>query len=265
MQPRDLLVEVFRQHVHLVRVVPVAVVRPQLDLREHLVGERVAHHERRMPGRVAEVHEATLAQHEHAATGGQAPLVHLRLDLDLLGAGERLEAGHVDLVVEVPDVGDDREVLHPEQVIDRDDVLVAGAGDENVHVAENALDGGDLVAVHGRLQGADRVDLAHDHAGALTAKGLRSTLADVTVAGDEGDLAADEHIGGPVESVGQRVADSVLVVELALGDRVVDVDRREQQVAGLREFVQAVHAGRGLLGDALDLGGDPGPAVGARG
>ena len=93
--------------------------RVQLELREHLVRERGAHHERRMPGGVAEVHEAALAQHEHAAPVGQTPLVHLRLDLDALGAGDRREAGHVDLVVEVADVGDDREVLEAEQVLGR--------------------------------------------------------------------------------------------------------------------------------------------------
>ena len=115
-QARDLLVEVLRQHVDADRVGVGA--RPQLDLGEHLVRERVRHHERRMPGRVAEVHQATLAQHEHAAAGRQAPLVHLRLDLDALGALERLEARHVDLVVEVADVRDDREVLQAEQVVD---------------------------------------------------------------------------------------------------------------------------------------------------
>ena len=56
---------------------------------------------------------------------------------------------------------------------------------------------------------------------------------------------------------------AVLVVELGLGDRVVDVDRREQQRAGLRELVQAVHAGGGLLGDADDVGGHPGVLAGA--
>jgi hypothetical protein len=51
--------------------------------------------------------------------------VHLRLDLDPLGTLEALEARDVDLVVEVTDVGDDREVLETQEVLDRDDILVA--------------------------------------------------------------------------------------------------------------------------------------------
>ena len=175
--------------------------------------------------------QASLAEHEHAAAVRQAPLVHLRLDLDLLDAGDRREAGHVDLVVEVADVADDREVLEAQQVLGGDDARVAGARDDDVDLVDDRLEAGDLEAVHRRLQRADRVDLADDDARALAAERLGRALADVAVARDEGDLAAHQHVGGAVEAVGQRVADAVVVVELRLGDRVVDVDRREEQVA----------------------------------
>lgn len=57
------------------------------------------------------------------------------------------------------------------------------------------------------------------------------------------------------------MADAVLVVELALGHGVVDVDGREQQLALLRELVQTVHACGGFLGDAFDAGGQAGPLL----
>ena len=110
----------------------------------------------------------------------------------------------------------------------------------------------DLVALHRGLERADRVDLGDDHAGALGAQRLGAALADVAEAADDGDLAGDHHVGGAVDAVDQRVAAAVEVVELRLGDRVVDVDRREQQLAGLGQLVEAVDAGGGLLGDALD-------------
>ncbi len=176
-------------------------------------------------------------------------------------AGELGEPGHVDLVVEVADVGDDRLVLHPLHVLGGDDVEAAGGGDEDVGLVDDAVHRGDLVAVHRGLEGADRVDLGDDDAGALTAERVGAALADVAVAGDDGDLAADEDVGGAVEAVEDAVAAAVLVVELGLGDRVVDVDRREEQVTGLGQLVEPVDAGGGLLGDALDLGGDAGPLL----
>ena len=122
-------------------------------------------------------------------------------------------------------------MLHPAHLLDRDDVLVAGRGDDDVGDVDDVVQGVDLVAVHRRLQRADRVDLGDDDAGALAAQRLRAALADVAVAADDGDLAADHHVGGAVDAVDQRVAAAVLVVELRLGDRVVDVDRREEQRA----------------------------------
>src|SRR5436190_1927675 len=108
-QPRDLLVEVLGQHVDLVLVL--VVLREQLDLGDRLVRERVGHHERGVAGRVAEVQQAALGQQQDRMAVGEPVLVHLRLDVDPLG--DLLQPGHVDLVVEVADVADDRLVLHP--------------------------------------------------------------------------------------------------------------------------------------------------------
>jgi hypothetical protein len=58
------------------------------------------------------------------------------------------------------------------------------------------------------------------------------------------------------------VAAAVEVVELRLGDRVVDVDRREEERTGIHHLIEAMHPGGGLLGDTLDLGGDLRPAPG---
>ena len=181
--------------------------------------------------------------------GRERPDVDLRLDVLAHDAVVRLEAGHVDLVVEVADVAEDRLVLHPRHLVDGDDVLVAGRGDHDVGDVEDVLEGGDLVAVHGGLQRADRVDLGDHDPGALATEALGAALADVAVAADDRDLAADEHVGGAVDAVDQAVAAAVLVVELRLGDRVVDVDGREEQRAFLHHVVEAVHAGGGLLGD----------------
>ena len=190
--------------------------------------------------------------------------MHLRLDLDLLGTRERLEARHVDLVVEVPDVGHDRQVLEREHVVDAHHAEVARARHDDVDLVRDVRQARHLVAVHRGLQRADRVDLADDDPCTLAAHRLGGALADVAVPDDEDDLAADQHVRGTVQAVGQRVPDAVLVVELRLGDGVVHVDRREAQFAGAEQLVQAVHARGGLLGDALDVRRDPGPAVRGR-
>ena len=136
-------------------------------------------------------------------------------------------------------------------------VAVMKMSARSTHVLERL----DLVAFHRRLQRADRIDLGDDHAAALAAERLGAALADFAEAEHHGDLAAEHDVGGAVQAVDQRVAAAVDVVELALGDRVVDVDRREQQRAGFHHLVEAMHAGRRLLADAAQIRGDVGPAL----
>ena len=77
-QARDLLVERLGQRVYAKGVL--VELGEQLDLRQYLVGEGVAHHERRVARRVTEVQQATLGQHDDRVAIGEGPLVDLRLD-----------------------------------------------------------------------------------------------------------------------------------------------------------------------------------------
>jgi hypothetical protein len=61
-QARDFLVQLLRQDVDLGLVG--VLVGPQVDLRERLVGERVRHHEARVAGGAAQVHESAFGQQE---------------------------------------------------------------------------------------------------------------------------------------------------------------------------------------------------------
>ena len=160
------------------------------------------------------------------------------------------------------DVADDGLVLHATHVLGGDDVPATGGRDEDVGLVDDPLQGVHLVALHDGLEGADGVHLGDDHAGALAPQRLGAALAHVAEAADHGCLPTDHHVGAPVDAVDERVPDAVEVVELGLGDRIVDVDGREQQLARLQHLVEPVDSGGRLLGDAPDAGRDPGPALG---
>ena len=145
-----------------------------------------------------------------------------------------LERADLDLGVEVADVADDGAVLHRAHVVEREHVHVAGRGDEDVGARRRVLHRRDLVAFHRRLQRADRIDLGHHDAAAGVAQRGGRALADVAEARDHRDLAGHHHVGAAADAVDQRFAAAIEVVELRLGDAVVDVDGREQQLALLR-------------------------------
>ena len=138
------------------------------------------------------------------------------------------------------------------------------ARDEDVGVGGRVVHRHHTVTFHGCLERADRVDLGHPHLGLQPPERLGRALADLAVAGDHRDLAGDHHVRRPLDRVDQRLAAAVHVVELRLGHRVVHVDGREEQAVLLGHLVEAMDAGRRLLGDAPDLLGNrrvpPGPA-----
>ena len=76
----------------------------------------------------------------------------------------RVQPVHLDLVVEVADVTNDRLVLHLPHVLERDDVPVAGRGDVDVAVPRVVFDRVDLESFHRGLQRVDRIDLGDDDA-----------------------------------------------------------------------------------------------------
>ena len=154
------------------------------------------------------------------------------------------------------DVADDGLVLHAGHVVGHDDALVARRRDEDVGGLHDVFEAHDVEALHGGLQRTDRIDLGHDDLAALALQRCGAALADVAVAENDCGLATEHDVGAAVDAVDEAVADAVQVVELGLGDGVVHVDCGEQQFAGFLHVIEAVHTGRGLLGDATDTGGD---------
>ena len=214
-----------------------------------------------MPRSAPEIHQPPLGQDQNAVPVRENPLVILRPDRHALDACKLLEAGHIDLVVEVADVADDGLALHARHVTRGDDVLVAGGGDEDIGAIDHGVECPHFEPFHGRLQRADGINLSDDDARSLPAQRLRATLAHFAVAADDRQLAGDHDVRGTIESVDDGMAASVNVVEFCLRHRVVDVDGREEQLTRFHHLIQPVHSGRRLLGDPFDIGGNTRPPL----
>ena len=151
------------------------------------------------------------------------------------------------------DVSDYRLVLHRCHVFGGDNVEVARCSDEDIGLLHHLLEPLHLVAFHRRLQRADGIDFGDDDAASLSTQRLRTTLADFTVTANNGHLTTEHHIGRPCETIRQGVPASVDVVELTLGNRIVDVDGRKEEASCFGHLVQPMHAGRCLLAYTLDV------------
>lgn len=140
-------------------------------------------------------------------------------------------------------------------------VTATGGGNEDLTLRSSVLHGGDLVALDGGLEGVDGVDLGDEDASTHATEGVGATLTDVTVTGNNTDLTGNHDIGGTLDTVDERLTATVQVVELGLGDGVVDVDGRHAQLVLLEHTVEVVDTGGGLLGEteaAVELLGELG-------
>jgi hypothetical protein len=246
----DLLVEGLGEHVDAQRVG--LRLSPESDLGQGLVGERTRHDKGRVTGGATQVDQTTLGEEDDGTAGGHLVLVNLRLDVGGLD-GVLLDPVDVDLAVKVTDVADDGVLWHLEDVLGLDDVPATGGGDENVTLGSSLLHCGDLVTGHGSLESVDGVDLGDDNTGTVRTEGLGATLTDVTETGDDGYLAGQHDVGGTLDTVDEGLAAAVVVVELALGDRVVDVDGGDLEPALTEGLVQVVNTSGSLLGDTTDV------------
>jgi len=260
----DLLVQVLGEDVDLSALVLVSVlVSPQLNLSQGLVGERRGHDERRVTSGATQVQQTSLSQDDDTVTIREDELVNLRLDV--LAGGGLVQVLHVDFVIEVTNVTNDGVVLHLGHVGGHDDVLVTGGGDEDITDGDDGLQTDNRETFHGGLQGADGVNLSDVDDGTGGLHGLGATLSDVTVTADDSALTGDHDVSGTAKTIGKRVLATVQVVELGLGDGVVDVDGREKQLTLLGHDVKSVHTSGGLLRDTNHALGQTVPLAGVLG
>ena len=228
------------------------------DLSKDLVGERAGHDEGRVTSGTSEVNQTTLSQQDDVTAVGHQVTVNLGLDvLDGLGVG--LEPGNVDLNVEVTNVADNGVVAHDIEVSTGQDVTATSGGDEDLTLRSSLLHGGDLVTLNSSLEGVDGVNLGDKDVSTHAAEGVGATLTDVTVTGNDTDLTGNHDIGSTLDTVNERLTATVQVVELGLGDRVVDVDGRDGQLLLAEHLVEVVDTGGGFLGEtvaALELLGE---------
>ena len=111
------------------------------------------------------------------------------------------------------DVSNDRLILHATQVLSREDVKIAGCGDEDVCALDNGLELPNRISLHCRLQRTNRIDLGNHHTGTLSAQRLRAALANFTETANNGNLSANHDIGSTVEAINHRVPATIDIVE----------------------------------------------------
>jgi hypothetical protein len=224
---------------------------PELNLGKNLVGEGVRHDKGWVTSGAAKVDETTLGKEDNVVTAGHFVAVDLGLDVDnTLSVG--LDPGNVDLAIKVTNVADDGVVPHGLKVLWAEDTLATSGGDIDLGFLDSFLHSGDLKTLHSSLESVDRINFGDENTGTHTTKSLDATLSNITVTSNDASLTGNHDIGGTLDTVKKGLTATVKVIELGLGDRVVDVDGGDLERTSFHHLVQVVDTCGGLLRDTLD-------------
>jgi hypothetical protein len=139
-------------------------------------------------------------------------------------------------------------VAHDLEVGADKDVTATSGGNEDLTKGSSLLHGNDLVTLNSSLESVDGVNLSDENASTHGVESLGATLADITETGDNGDLASNHDIGGTLDTINEGLTATVQVVELGLGDGVVDVDSGDKELVLLNHAVEVVDTSGGLFG-----------------
>jgi hypothetical protein len=111
-------------------------------------------------------------------------------------------------------------------VISGDNISVTSGSNEDIDLIKDILYSHNFESFHTGLQGTDGITLSHEHSGSTSLHAHGRALSDIAETTDKDLLTGNHDIGGSVESIRERVSATVVVIELALGDRVIHIDAR---------------------------------------
>ena len=111
-----------------------------------------------MASGVAQVQQTPFRQQNNPAA--RRHLDHINLFFDI-GPFVVLQVCHLNFIVKVTNVSNNRHILHLADMFDADNVFVAGGGDKYIGAVDHIFQQHDLKAIHRRLQGTDWIHFGH--------------------------------------------------------------------------------------------------------
>jgi len=215
-----------------------------------------------MTSGASKIKKSSLGEDDDTVTIWELVSVNLWLNLGSLDSWVFLKSVHIDFVIEMTNVSNDGVVLHLSHIGGHDNTLVSSSSNEDISGGDNIGELLDLVSFHSSLKGADWIALGDYNSRSSALHGHGASFSDITETKDNNLLTSEHDIGGSHETIRKRVLASIDVIELLLGDRVVNINGSEEELSLGGHLVESVNTGGGLLGDTDELLGHLGPLVG---
>merc|ERR1719310_1282503 len=99
-------------------------------------------------------------------------------------------------------------------MLEPDDIEVTSGSDKDIHLINNRFQGHHLEAFHAGLEGTDGITLSNQDSSTGATHSEGRALAHIAIPANQDPLATNHHISRTHDSIRQRVAAAVDVVEL---------------------------------------------------
>ena len=242
-KPRNLLIEVFGQGVNA----NFALLCPQIHLRQHLIGKRIGHHKRRMPGRTAEIDQTAFREQKDRTPIWKRVFIDLRLDIFVCNARVIAQLIDLNFIVKMPDIAHNSLVEHIFHVLNADNIRIARRRHKNIGFGKRIFHSRHFKPLHCRLQSAYRIDFRHQHARAKTPHRLGTSLAHIAITAHANDFSGDHNICRALNTIGERLAAAIEIIEFRFGHRIIDIDRGKEKRTLIPHLIQAMNTRCRLL------------------
>jgi hypothetical protein len=83
--------------------------------------------------------------------------------------------------------------------------------------------------------------------------GMMYALADITISGNHSNFTGEHNVSGMLDTIDKGLTTAIVVVKLAPGDTVIDVDGRDLELTLMEGLVEVMDTGRGLFRCTLDI------------
>jgi len=200
-----------------------------------------------MSGSATKVEESSLSQHNDAVASRELETLNLRLNLVFLDTRPAGKTVIVNFIVKVTDVSNNSVVFHLSHVFSHNNILVSGGGDEDISLLKNILQANNLESPHACLKSADRINFSDVYSSTAANHSFSTSFADISESANDNFFTSNHDISSSEETIRERVSASIDVVELRLGNRVINVNGREREFSFLGNLVKTVNTGGGFL------------------
>jgi len=215
-----------------------------------------------MSGGATKIEESSLGKDDDTMSIWEYISINLWLNFGTLDSWVFLKSSHVDLIIEMSNISNDGVVLHLSHMVGHDDSLISCGSDEDITCVDNVLEFLDLETFHASLKGANWVNFGDDNSSSTGLHSSGRSFTNITISADDDFLTSDHDISSSHETIWKRVSASINVIELLLGDGVVNVDGSNDEFSLGGHLIESVNTGGSLLRHSNELGSHLGPFLG---